>query len=102
MNYVQGMYVVDVDSLKSDSAAIQVFSLFTLRTRALLENMRFSAFVIAIVFVSYVGYGMRHGMDDDKEEPGWWLKRHPAWKIRVCPEMKCILYTQRGQFSWEC
>eukprot|EP00435_Cladocopium_sp_Y103_P057989 s1264_g20.t1 len=35
--------------------------------RALLENMRFSAFVIASVFVSYVGYGMRHGMDDDKE-----------------------------------
>ena len=48
------------------------------QTRALLENMRFSAFVIAIVFVSYVGYGMRHGMDDDKEEPGWWLKRHPV------------------------
>jgi hypothetical protein len=39
--------------------------------RALLENMRFSAFVIASVFVSYVGYGLRHGMDDDKEEPGW-------------------------------
>ena len=72
----------DVPLLQSDSAGIQdsSFSLFTLAPNpALLEKMRFSAFVIASVFVSYVAYGMRHGMDDDKEEPDLWPKA-----IRVC------------------
>ena len=56
-------------------SSVQPFHL--LRTRALLENMRFNAFVIASVLVSYVVYGMRHGMDGNKKELGWWPKRHP-------------------------